>query len=310
MNILVTGAGGFFGKHLVSYLNRTEHTVIPVYRSLVADVKNSLAIDINPNTDWTEYLKGIDIVIHLAAKAHIMNKKERINFDYETINHFSTANLASYVKASNVKKFIFVSTVKVSGESSKPNISLKTSYVNSNLDPYSQSKLNAENSIKEIFTHSNTDLIIIRPPLIYGAGVKGNFKLLIKLIESRLPIPLNSIKNKRSIVSTYNFIDFIMHCISYDKKINDTFFVSDGEYISTPHLIKLIAESLNKKVWLFNFNKKILSFIAKIFKKDDHFRRLSGDLIIDIEKNNNLLGWTPKLTISKSINKMFSVELE
>tara|TARA_B100000900_G_C20586770_1_gene719927 strand:+ start:1827 stop:2756 length:930 start_codon:yes stop_codon:yes gene_type:complete len=309
MKILVTGAGGFFGKNLVSLL-ASNYKTIPAYSSSFKENKQDLAFEIRPDTDWEEILQDIDIVIHLAARAHIMNKKERNSFDYDSINNLSSINLAKYASESFVKKFIFISTVKVSGEHSPPHTSLNTSDINRNLDPYSKSKFDAEEGIKKVFSNSNTDLIIIRPPLIYGPGVKGNFRLLINLIKSQIPTPLGSINNKRSLVSTYNFIDFIEHCINFDKKINDTFFVSDGDDISTPELIKLIANSLNKKPRLFNFNIGVLKVFSRIIGKEDQINRLSDNLVIDIDKNYRLLGWKPKFAVSDSLNKMFLVEQE
>ena len=309
MKILVTGAGGFFGKNLVSGL-ASNHKIIPTYSSSFRQTKKDLAFEIRPDTYWGDILKDIDIVIHLAAKAHIMNKKERNTFDYDSVNNLSSINLAKYASESFVKKFIFISTVKVSGEYSPPHTSLNTSDINRNLDPYSKSKFDAEEGIKKVFSNSNTDLIIIRPPLIYGPGVKGNFRLLINLIKSQIPTPLGSINNKRSLVSSYNFIDFIEHCINFDKKINDTFFVSDGDDISTPELVKLIARSLNKKTRLFNFNIGLLKVFSRMIGKEDQINRLSDNLVIDIDKNHKLLGWKPKFAVSDSLNKMFLVEQE
>ena len=292
--ILVTGASGFVGKPLCEALTQAGYSIRTVTRDMtLADSNKVVYIEsIGSQTDWTEALKGVDTVIHLAARAHVIREREEHPLIvFKEINTFGTFKLAEQSVAGGVKRFIFLSSIAVNGEVTQEpfNIDSKPSPVS----PYGISKFEAENGLQDICKDSKMDLVILRPPLIYGPAAKGNIERLILLIQKGLPLPFGCIENKRTILYVKNLIDLILNIVSKKEKINDTFLVADCESISTKELTQNFASILNPNLLLIPVPIPVLKLLGLLFGKSDEIKRLTGNLEIDISFLHEKLGWTP-----------------
>jgi len=291
MKILITGQNGFIGKALFDLLEKQGQEVVGTVRSEKKAQKNKNVFpvgNINSKTNWLEILSNADVVIHLANRAHVLNDHEKNPLAvFREVNVEGTAQLARQAAKSGVKRFIFVSSIKVNGErtdakpfsvSDKPNPQ----------EPYAVSKLEAEAVLRKISAQSFMEFVIIRPPLVYGEGVKGNFERLTRLIELGVPLPLASLSNKRSLISLENLVQLLSKCTFYPSVANQVLLVSDGSDISTPQLIKKIAHSINKPVRLFRFPPRLLNLVGILTGQRHIIRRLSENLQIDGITNREL----------------------
>jgi len=305
-NLLITGASGFVGSHLVDQLDYKRFKVIQTLRkgqggSETANSSYHIIGDINEKTDWSSALKKIDIVIHLAARAHMMNDTSQDPLaEFRKVNTSGTVHLANQAVAAGVKRFIFLSTVKVNGESTDNSPFHPDDPPNPN-DPYAISKLEAENRLIKLGQESGMEIVIIRPPLVYGPGVKGNFARLLSFVKKELPLPLGNTGNKRSLVYVKNLCSFIETCITNKEAANQIFLVSDGNDISTTELLRQIAFAFGKESRLFPFPRFMIKWIAKLLGRSNEYQRLFGSLQLNIEKNKNLLGWTPPKSSQEGI---------
>lgn len=312
--VLITGANGFVGSVLSEQLVTEGFIVRGAYRSkLTADsrpniIEKTIVGDINSNTDWQKALREVDIVIHLAARVHVMQETETDPLSaFKAVNTQGTINLAEQAANSGIKRLIFLSTIKVNGEQSDKVYSV-SDQINPS-DPYALSKWQGEQGLQAIGKKSDMAVVIIRPSLVYGPQVKGNFLRLIKLIQKGLPIPLASVKNKRSMVSIDNLCDLIKTCIQHTKADGEVLLVSDGHDLSTPELIRLIAINLQKPARLLPFPVGWLNFLATLVHKRQVIERLCGSLQVDIEKNQEILNWQPPFTVSEGIRKTVAAYL-
>ena len=306
--VLVTGANGFVGSVLSKQLVDEGFKVRGAYRSRTKadscpnNIEKAIVGEINSNTDWQEALQEVNNVIHLAARVHVMQETEIDPLSaFKAVNTEGTLNLAEQAASSGIKRLIFLSTVKVNGEQSEKVYSASDE-VNPD-DSYALSKWLAEQGLQTIREKSGMEIVIIRPPLVYGPQVKGNFLRLIKLIHKGLPIPLASVKNRRSMVSIDNLCDLIKTCLLHTKANGEVFLVSDGHDLSTPELIRLIANSLQKSAKLLPFPVQWLYLLASLVHKRQEVERLCGSLQVDIEKNREILGWHPPFTVSEGFRK-------
>ena len=293
MKILITGQNGFIGKALFNLLQQQGHKVHGTVRSEQKTDKDIVAVgDISSTTNWTEVLKDIESVIHLANRAHVLNDKSKdLLTVFRQVNVDGTIQLAKQAVESGVKRFIFVSSIKVNGEFTDQ----KPFNVNDRpdpQDPYAISKLEAENALRKISKKSSMEVIIIRPPLVYGQGVKGNFQRLKRLVELGVPLPFASINNKRSLISLDNLIQILAKSISYPALANQILLVADEQDLSTPELIRKIATSINKPVRLFHFPPNLLKILGKLIGQSKVIERLCENLQID---GVSFLGSDPKL---------------
>ena len=293
MKILITGQNGFIGKALFNLLQQQGHKVQGTVRSEQKTDKDIVAVgDISSTTNWTEALKDIESVIHLANRAHVLNDKAKDPLTvFRQVNVDGTIQLAKQAVESGVKRFIFVSSIKVNGEFTDQ----KPFNVNDRpdpQDPYAISKLEAENALRKISKKSSMEVIIIRPPLVYGQGVKGNFQRLKRLVELGVPLPFASINNKRSLISLDNLIQILAKSISYPALANQILLVADEQDLSTPELIRKIATSINKPVRLFHFPPNLLKILGKLIGQSKLIERLCENLQID---GVSFLGSDPKL---------------
>jgi len=284
MKILITGQNGFIGKALFKLLQQQKHQVRGTVRNKQKIQKNrdiSVVGNIGPTTDWRSALEDIEVVVHLANRAHVLNEKVRDPLAiFREVNVAGTIQLAKQAVESGVRRFIFVSSIKVNGEKTNKHPFTVNDKPNPQ-DPYANSKLEAENALREIANHSSMDIVIIRPPLVYGQGVKGNFERLSRLVELGIPLPFASIKNKRSLISLDNLIQLLAEAVTHPAVANQTFLVSDGVDLSTPELIKKIADSISKPARLFHFSPQLLKIVGKFTGQRKMIDRLCENLQID-----------------------------
>ena len=284
MKILITGQNGFIGKALFDLLKQQGHQVRGTVRNenKIEEGLDVIAVgDIGSTTDWSTALKGIKTVIHLANRAHVLNDQATDPLTiFRGVNVAGTIQLAKQALESKVKRFIFISSIKVNGEKTDKQ-SFSAEDKPNPQDPYAISKLEAENALREIARHSSMEIVIIRPPLVYGQGVKGNFKRLSRLVELGIPLPFASIKNKRSLISLENLVQLLSKAIIDPTVANQTLLVSDGLDLSTPQLIKKIANSIGKPARLFPFPIKLLKILGELTGQSETTNRLTEDLQID-----------------------------
>lgn len=301
--ILVTGADGFVGKALIKYFYNNNFKFRGVTRKPSDNLIN--IGDINSNTDWCETLKDIDVIIHLAAHVHVMDGKSQSNISkFEEVNVKGTINLAKQAINSGVKRFIFLSSIKVNGNFTSLNRPFKVDDKPNPSDPYSKSKLKAENELFKISQTTKMKIVVIRPPLVYGSGVKANFASLLFLIKIGLPLPFGKILNSRSLVSIDNLIDLLVTVIDHPAAIDNIFFVSDNDDVSTTQLIKKLSLLMKRNIILLPIPTWILKLVLHFFRQSKIADRLILSLHVDIEKTTKLLGWKPPLTLEDGLKKM------
>lgn len=311
MRVLVTGYTGFLGAHLFTALADSEAIdVLALGRKKVADIEEEKFIryDFGKTQEVTDSLKGVNVIVHCAARAHVMREEENNPLAvYRKINTVGTLNLAKQAERSGVKRFIFISTIKVNGEETTAGIPFSIFDRPKPIDPYGISKYEAEKGLLELAKESAMEIVIIRPPLIYGPGVKANFLSMMKLTKKFLPLPFSAItQNKRSMVSIYNIVDLIICCIKHPGAANQVFLVSDDDDLSTKELFSTLKEEQNGKSILFAIPISILNFLAMITRTKKIMVRLTGSLQVDIEHTKEILNWTPPFTFREGIKKTLS----
>lgn len=307
MLTLVTGAKGFVGKELCNRLILQGVRVRGTVRSSSAQCHLDFyrACEITAITDWTDLLREVDTVIHLAARVHVMFDKSADPLsEFRRTNVEATINLAKQAADMGIKRFIFISSVKVNGESTEPGGVYSADDDPGPEDAYGVSKFEAEQALLNLAAESAMEVVIIRPPLVYGPGVKANFANMIRWLASGVPLPLGAItNNRRSLVALDNLVDLIITCIDHPAAANQIFLVSDGEDLSSAELLTRMAKALGKPVRLFFVPIPILKLGAILLNKRSIFQRLCGSLQVDIEKTRQLLGWNPPITIDEGLRR-------
>lgn len=307
MKVLVTGATGFVGAALVSRLvDSGRFGVRTAVRresgKLLAGVEQIVAGDLSPNTDWQQALVGGGAVVHLAARVHVMNDTATDPLSaFRKVNVAGTEHLARMAAINGVKRFVYVSSIKVNGEGcEKP---FTEHDIPATDDPYGISKWEAELVLRKVAEDTGLEVVIFRPPLVYGPGVKANFLSLLKMVDRGIPLPLASINNHRSLIYLGNFVDAITTCIDHPKAAGQTYLVSDGEDISTAELIRRVAAALGRPARLFPFSPSLMRFAGKLFGKSYAVERLIGSLTIDSSKIRRELGWKPPYTMEQGLKE-------
>jgi len=297
MRVLVTGATGFVGKVLCQTLKDAGFDVIATARNPQA---NCITIaNINEQTDWSAALAHVDVVIYLAARVHVMNETASDPLAaFQQVNSLGAINLAQQAINSGVHRFIYLSTIKVNGEQSAA--AFRAEDEAQPQDPYALSKWQAEHALNQL---NPLETVIIRPPLVYGKNVKGNFLRLINLVRKGRPIPLGSVNNQRSLVNVDNLCDLIKTCINHPQAKNQTFLVSDNDDISTAQLIHLMAEALQQPARLIKIPVNLLNLAGKLLGKSAEIERLCGDLRIDMQHTMTTLDWQPPYSVKQGIEK-------
>jgi nucleoside-diphosphate-sugar epimerase len=302
-NILITGASGFIGRRVVSSLSK-YHVVKAGVRSIEAagDLEGIFEIgDILDTTEWADKLIGVNTIIHLAAIAH--NKSNDLNY-IDKVNVGGTLNLAREAAKLGVKRFIFISSIGVLGNSTT---NKRPFDERSNVEAHSEyalSKLNAENALLEIAAETQLEIVIIRPVLVYGLGAPGNFGKLVSLVSNVPILPFGMCRNKRSFISVDNLVDFIKVCITHPNAKNEVFCVSDGVDVSIKEFTNGIAMGLNKKLMQLPIPVSIFRFLSKMMSKNELVEQLIGDLQVDSSKAKQLLEWSPPFTMTETLNKL------
>lgn len=309
--ILVTGANGFVGRHLCQKLLSADYSVRALSRKAF-DHDTRLDLTISPGlfdseTIDNQLLCGVQTVIHLAARVHVMHDTSRDPLaEFRKVNVNATLALARQSAQAGVKRFIFLSSVKVNGEHTPAGHPFKETDAPNPLDAYGISKLQAEQGLLKIADETGMELVIIRPPLIYGPGVKANFASMINIIRRGIPLPLGAIHNLRSFVYLGNLLDIMMLCISHPAAANQVFFVSDDQNISTTGLLQACAHAMGVPSRLVPLPKKFLNCMLCIVGKKNIAQRLCGNLQVDISKAKALLGWTPPFTFEDGLKATVS----
>jgi nucleoside-diphosphate-sugar epimerase len=309
--ICITGANGFVGKSLCKALINSNKSILALARKLDSSF-NSLKIeyirikDIGSDVNLKEYLIGCDCIIHCAGKAHAISDMNNLDV-YHSANVQGTKHLAEQAVMAGVKRLVFLSSVKVNGESTgnfdDPKIFTNDDTPNPQ-DNYAISKFEAEQALWEIASKTNLEVVIVRLPLVYGTSVKGNLKSLIKLINYKIPLPFADIKNKRSLIGIDNLVDVLVRCIEHPNAAGKTFLVSDGEDLSTSELINVIASVMNRSVRLFWLPRALLKFFGFILMRQSQIDRLIGSLQIDNSYVKEILNWKPPVSVEEGIRKM------
>jgi len=305
MTILVTGADGFVGSALCDRLRSEPLTVRSVVRRLKrwSDRDLNVAIgDISAGTDWALELKDVTQVVHLAARVHVMNDSSPDALaEFSHMNVANTLNLASQAAAAGVRRFVFLSSIKVNGECTL----LMSPFTSDDLpapeDPYGISKYEAEQGLRQIEAGSGMEVVVLRPPLVYGPGVKGNFLRLMQAIDKRRPLPLGAIHNQRSLIYLGNLVDAIRLCITHPNVAGKTFLVSDGDDVSTPELVRRIGAALGRRPFLLPVPVSWMRWAGRVLGKQAAVDRLLGSLCVDITPLCEELGWTPPYTMQAGL---------
>lgn len=302
--ILVTGSTGFVGRRLCSALREQGLDVREAVRRSPAvnaglDVVAVGAID--GQTDWRRAVEETGSVIHLAGRAHVMREDEADPLAvYRRVNVAGTVRLARQAAAAGVRRFVFVSSVKVNGEATTGRPFTEAD-VPAPLDAYGVSKHEAEEELKDIGRESGMEIVVVRPTLVYGPDVKGNFLSLLHWLRRGLPLPLARCDNRRSFTGLTNLVDLLIQCVLHPAAANETFLAADGEDLSTPELLRRMARALGRKARLLPFPPAMLRVAAGVVGRPGVYERLCGSLRVDASKARELLGWRPPLTVDEEL---------
>ncbi|MCE0493787.1 UDP-glucose 4-epimerase family protein [Vibrio salinus] len=302
--ILVTGSGGFVGKNLVHQLLQQRNEVIAHSRSVQLTGCENVHSEISSLTDWSGVLTDVDAVIHCAARVHQMNESQQeAKILYHEVNVAGSLNLAKQAVEAGVKRFIFISSIKVNGEWTNESEPFTADDMPHPQDAYGQSKYDAECALIEFAQQSGLELVIIRPPLVYGPGVKANFLSMMKVVAKGVPLPFGAIKSLRSFVYVENLVNLILVCCEHTKAPGKIFLISDDEDISIRELLRQLAQLSGKKSYLLPIPKFLLISLLTLIGKKAAAQRLCQPLQLDIQETKDILGWEPKYSLREGLEK-------
>ena len=308
--VVVTGAAGFVGGAVCHRLLEAGFDVVGVVRSsdqverLKPKVIPAIAGTLGRQKSTSAYLTGAEVVVHLAARVHVMKD---VSMDplsaFRLANVAATEHLAKQAASSGCRRLVYVSTSKVNGESTAQGMAFTEQDVSNPQDPYAISKSEAELAVRRISQGTGMEIVVLRPPLVYGPGVKGNFLTMLRAIKRGVPLPFLGVVNRRSLISVDNLADAIACCVTHKSATNKTFLVSDGYDVSTPELVAELATCLNVPTRLFSMPESLLRFAGKLTGKDQELDRLIGSLVVDSSKIRCELGWSPPHTFNEGIQR-------
>lgn len=309
MRLLVTGASGFIGKAVVSRaVGEPNLQVRAATRrpspSGTTGAEHVLVGDLSGDTDWSHVLSGVDVVVHAAARVHVMAETAVDPLaEFRLVNVAGTLNLARQALESKVRRLVFISSIKVNGEGTRPGHPYTPEDAPAPVDPYGISKYEAEVALRRLAADTNLEVVIIRPVLVYGPGVKGNFLAMMRWLNSGVPLPLRSVENRRSLVALDNLVSFILTCVRHPSAANETFLVSDGEDLSTAELIRRLARAMDRPSRLLPVPAAMLMAGAALMGRREMAQRLIGSLQVDISKARRILGWVPPVSVDEGLRR-------
>jgi len=300
MKVLVSGAAGFVGRALCDQLTVAGHVLVPTVRRTSGLKDERVLGEIGASTDWQTALEGCDAVVHLAARVHVMDDTTQNSLAlYRATNTEGTLNLARQAVEAGVKRFVFISTIKVNGEGRA------TPYRETDAaapeDAYAISKWEAEQGLQRIAQETGLEVAILRPPLAYGPGVKANFLRLMRMVEHGFPLPLGAIHNRRSLLYLGNFVDAIRLCVEHPAAAGQTFLLDDGVPVSTPELIRALARAMGRSTHLLAVPVGVLELAGALLGKRAAVARLTGSLFVDSTAIRSRLGWVPPYTLQQGL---------
>lgn len=307
IQVAVTGATGFVGHALLAALVQYEHfsacgLVRRVPVNALPHMEYLSVGELGGRQDWRAALTGMDVLVHTAARVHVMNDIATDPLaEFRRINVEGTLRLARQAVSAGVRRFVFVSSVKVNGDTSVPGGAFTAEDTPAPQDAYGISKCEAEDGLRNVAAQTGMEVVIIRPPLVYGPGVKANFLSMMRWLNKDVPLPFGAIHNKRSLVALDNLVDLIITCVERSAAANQTFLVSDGEDLSTTELLRRMGAALGRPVRLMPVPAWLLTSGALLLGKRALSQRLCGSLQVDISKTRDLLGWVPPLTVDEGL---------
>lgn len=311
--ILITGGTGFVGQALLKRLIAEGQQCKVSSRRTICKLPERfqfIQIDgISAETNWGAALHDVDLVVHCAARVHVMHECTCHGFVpdpfevYRQVNVHGSLNLARQAAKAGVLRFVFISSIKVNGETTQPGNPFTADDIPSPVDPYGLSKLEAEQGLRKIEAQTGMEVVIIRPPLVYGPGVKANFASMLRWVARGVPLPLGAIQNARSMVALDNLVDLVVTCLNEPAAARQTFLVSDGEDVSTTELLHRTAQAMGKKALLLPVHPFLLEWGATMLGKRDVAQRLLGSLQVDMTKTRRQLDWTPPLSLDQGLEK-------
>jgi UDP-glucose 4-epimerase len=308
MKVLLTGSNGFLGQYLSQFLAEKDYSVLAHTRKAQTfdhpNIRN-INFDLNDNLDNID-LNQVEVIIHCAGRAHVMHETATSPLGvYRHTNVKGTLNLAQKAVESGVRRFIYLSSIKVNGEQTTTQAFQPNDIVHTD-DPYGLSKYEAEQELLKLSKETGLEVVIIRPVLIYGPNVKANFKSMVGLANKKIPLPIGCLDNKRSMVSLYNLVDLIHVCMTHPKAKNEVFLASDQEDISVKQLFEKLAYHQNNNLIILPVPKSLIAFLASVVGKKAVASRLCSELVVDTTKNTQILGWTAPYSVDASLEKMFN----
>lgn len=301
MKILVTGATGFVGRALCDHLLQKGHACIPAVRRASGLPQECVVGDMDGGTDWRTALAGCDAVVHLAARVHVMHDTATDpRALYRATNTDATLNLARQAAQAGVRRFVFVSSIKVNGEGR--DAAYRETDAPAPEDPYAISKWEAEQGLWRIAQETGLEVVVLRPPLVYGPGVKANFRRLLDTVARGWPLPLGAIENRRSLLYLDNFVDAIRACVEHPAAAGQTFLIDDGQPVSTPELIRAVAQAMGRSARLLAVPVSVLELAGALLAKRAAVTRLTGSLWLDSSLIRARLGWVPPYTLLQGLD--------
>ncbi|MDA8127771.1 MAG: SDR family oxidoreductase [Betaproteobacteria bacterium] len=300
MRVLITGANGFVGRALFGLLVGGGHVVVPVVRRACGLAGEVIVGDMGSKTTWEDALANCNAVVHLAARVHVMHDTAADTLTlYRTTNTAATLNLARQAAQAGVKRFVFVSSVKVNGEGRDARY--RETDPPAPEDDYAISKWEAEQGLQQIARETGLEIVVLRPPLVYGPGVKANFRRLLDTVARGWPLPLGAIRNRRSLLYLGNFVDAIRACLEHPAAAGQTFLLDDGRPVSTPELVRAIAHAMGRPAHLLPVPVGVLTFAGALLGKRAAVARLTGSLQVDSSAIRERLGWTPPYSMEAGL---------
>lgn len=307
LRTLITGPTGFVGQRVCAQAmlaGLSVHCALRRQEEVLGSAGSFLVKELNGSTEWQPIVRNMDVVIHLAARVHVMHDAAADPLaEFRAVNVDGTLNLARQAAAAGVKRFLFISSVKVNGEYSQPDRPFSESDVPDPQDAYGQSKHEAEQGLRQLSADTGMEVVIIRPPLVYGPGVKANFAALMRAVQMGWPLALGAVNNRRSLLALDNLVDFIMTCVAHPKAANQTFLVSDGNDLSTTDLVRGLARAAGVPARLMPVPVWALQAGASLLGRGGEVQRLCGNLQVDISKARRLLDWHPPVAVDEGLRR-------